>query len=425
MKYFSSLIIIVTLAVLSVTATPVDTPVTSVKLRKRPGTKTAAGVFDYDRAIVELVHLQNKHRQNMANFLKNTGSLRQGQSIKPLAKVPAKVLARLARFGKRASEPLSEAEGGVEWLGPITIGTPAQHFNIDFDTGSSDLWVSDSSCKDAGCSGKKKYTAKKSSTSSKQPGKFNITYGDGSTVSGSIYQDTVNVAGVKVKKQYFSSVNTTAPSMADDPSDGILGLAFPSISNLGHNPFFYSAVQSGAVKTKEFGFFLSSGVSELFLGGVNKTYYQGNIEYHPVDAASGFWQIAGASALINGTTVVSDFSTIIDSGTTLTYGPPDAVKKIYDLVPGAQPYPEQEGFYTLPCQNIPNFAFNWGGATFAMKTYYFNAGTLNNSTTDCVGGLAAGDFGLGDNVWLVGDNFMRNVYTAFNLDKGVGFGQLA
>lgn len=42
----------------------------------------------------------------------------------------------------------------------------------------------------------------------------------------------VTVAGVTVTKQYFSPVTTLSSSFADDPIDGLLGLAYPAISNL-------------------------------------------------------------------------------------------------------------------------------------------------------------------------------------------------
>lgn len=35
-----------------------------------------------------------------------------------------------------------------------------------------------------------------------------------------------------VTKQYFSPVTTLSSSFADDPIDGLLGLAYPAISNL-------------------------------------------------------------------------------------------------------------------------------------------------------------------------------------------------
>ena len=54
----------------------------------------------------------------------------------------------------------------------------------------------------------------------------------------------------------------------------------------------------------------------------------------------------------------------------------------------------------------------------------FNLGSTG-SGNQCVGALAAQDLGLGDNVWLLGDSFMKNVYTAFNFDtNSVGFATL-
>ena len=95
-----------------------------------------------------------------------------------------------ASLQKRAtgSVSLTDQDDDEEWTGGITIGTPAQSFVIDFDTGSSDLWVPNSSCKS--CSGKHLYNPSKSSTESKKSGTFQIEYGDGSTVSGPIYTDT-------------------------------------------------------------------------------------------------------------------------------------------------------------------------------------------------------------------------------------------
>ena len=43
----------------------------------------------------------------------------------------------------------------------------------------------------------------------------------------------VMVGGVKATQQYFSAVTSESPEFVGDPADGILGLAFPAISNLG------------------------------------------------------------------------------------------------------------------------------------------------------------------------------------------------
>ena len=76
----------------------------------------------------------------------------------------------------------------VEWTGATSIGTPAQSFVIDFDTGSSDLWVPNIQC--SNCAGKHGYTPSASTSSRSKSGTFQILYADGSQVSGPIYQDT-------------------------------------------------------------------------------------------------------------------------------------------------------------------------------------------------------------------------------------------
>ena len=56
--------------------------------------------------------------------------------------------------------------------------------------------------------------------------------------------------------------------------------------------------------------------------------------------------------------------------------------------------------------------------------FSFNLGEVSSGT--CVGALAGQDLGLGSNVWLLGDSFMKNVYTAFSFDESaVGFATLA
>ena len=52
----------------------------------------------------------------------------------------------------------------------------------------------------------------------------------------------------------------------------------------------------------------------------------------------------------------------------------------------------------------------------------FNLGETESGSGQCVGAISGQDVGLGPNVWLLGDSFMKNVYTAFSFDqKAVGF----
>ncbi|KAF7297249.1 hypothetical protein MIND_00958000 [Mycena indigotica] len=395
-----------------------------VPLRKRAALSDADGVFDLDRARALNVATINKHRGNLLNLAKHFGikALPKGAFIKPFAVLPHDVKERLAgrpkkSRGRRHSEALTDEENDLEWAGTISIGTPAQKFYIDFDTGSSDLWVPSVHCNSTTCQNKAKYGDSVSSTSHKKSGNFSIFYGDGSAVSGKIFTDTVSVAGIKAHHQYFSAVDNLSSAFESDPIDGILGLGFKSISNLNQNPFFNTANANHTLPANQFSFYLASQESELYLGGANPARYKGDIEFHDVDAMSGFWQVRSGSIKVGGKTAVTGFDTIIDSGTTIMYGPPDAVKQVYANVSGSQLYDTINGFYSFPCDSMPKLSFNWGGSDWPISAANFNLGKTSQNKTRCIGALAAEDLGLGDDVWLLGDSFMKNQYTVFDFDK--------
>ncbi|KAJ7651743.1 acid protease [Mycena polygramma] len=384
----------------------------TISLRKRTTFTTSAGVFDKTKAIAATVATKNKHRQNLINLKKNVGpaAFNAGAVIKPIATISAAVL-NLVHLKR-------------QWAGAISIGTPPQKFIIDFDTGSSDLWVPSASCTSSTCASKSKFNANASSTSVKQPGTFEIQYGDGSTAVGPIYTDTVTVAGVKAANQTLSTVTTLSSMFATDPADGILGMAFPSISSMHKNPFFTTAKAEGSVKSNTFGFFLAKNGSQMYLGGTATNLYQtGTLEFHRVNPASGFWQVPGASAKVNSTAVVTGFQTIIDSGTTIMYGPPSAVATFYSKVLGAALFDRTNGFYSFPCDSVPKVAVQLGRIRQGDHVRQLQSGTNScRLLRACVGALAAQDMGLGSDVWLLGDSFMKNVYTVFDFDQpAVGF----
>ncbi len=153
---------------------------------------------------------------------------------------------------------------------------------------------------------KKKYDPKASSTGTRTDKEFIIHYGDGSSVSGPVWQEAVQVAGITVKNQYLAPVHILSESFAPEADDGILGLAFQSLSSIHEPPFVNTAKDQGAVKDAAFGFKIAKSGSELYIGGTNAELYTGDIEYHDVVGSTGYWQIGGGQLSI-GSTVSTPF----------------------------------------------------------------------------------------------------------------------
>lgn len=413
---FSKAILLTVALALIAEASPVtrDTGIRIPLQKKAPQTlKRADGTFDSERYAAQRARVQNKHRQNLINLQANKGSLPEGMFIPDVAPISKRAMAAL---------PLTDQSNGEEWTGTVSIGTPASQFTIDFDTGSADLWVPSSSC--SGCGSHATYDPSSSSTSQDQSGTFQISYGDGSTASGPEYTDTVTLSGVTVTGQALSAVTSESGEFQSDPADGLMGLAFQSISQLNSSPFPFTATTQGVVPQGVFTFKLTSSGAQLNVGGTDSSLYSGDIEYHDIsDSSTGFWQIGGASASVNGQEATSGFDTVIDSGTTLAYGPTAGVSALYQAISGSTD--NGDGTYSIPCDSTPTVGFSWGGNTWNIDPSLFSQGSDSNG--NCVGAIGSNDnLGLGSNTWLLGDIFMSNVYTSFSIDNNaVGFAALA
>lgn len=65
------------------------------------------------------------------------------------------------------------------------------------------------------------------------------------------------VGGLPVTNQIFGLSETEAPFMQHMPADGILGLAYPSLSASGATPVFDNMMQEGLVNQDLFSVYLS------------------------------------------------------------------------------------------------------------------------------------------------------------------------
>ncbi|TFK45302.1 acid protease [Heliocybe sulcata] len=312
----------------------------------------------------------------------------------------------------------------VLWYGTIQVGTPPQNYTVDFDTGSSDLFLPGPTC-NTNCAGHKAYNPSQSSSSKDTHQTFQLSYGDGSSVQGEQYSDSVIIQGLASQNQRLGAATqySTGFSKSRFPPDGLLGLAFQEISDYNAPPVFASFVQQAQTTQTVFTFRLTSSQgSELELGSSSLA---GNaVTYTPV-TQQGYWQVNMQSVLVNGKNVLGQISAIIDSGTTYIIGDDANVRKLYASIPGAKDASMTvgQGYYTVPCNAVPTVSLTFGGKSFAISPSILNLGRVSSGSNDCVAALVSS--GIATDFWIVGDIFMRNVNTVFDYgNKRVGFSPL-
>lgn len=134
------------------------------------------------------------------------------------------------------------------------------------------------------CEGHEIYDTSASSTAKDQGKTFSLQYGDGSTVSGEVYTDTVQVGGLTATSQAVGEAHTYSKGFASSgfPADGLMGMGFQQISNFGLDPVFQTLAAQGQTTESVFAFKLAKSGSELFLGGVDSSKHAGDFTYTPV-----------------------------------------------------------------------------------------------------------------------------------------------
>ncbi|TFK51901.1 acid protease [Heliocybe sulcata] len=317
-------------------------------------------------------------------------------------------------------------DGHTLWYGQISVGTPAQTYTVDFDTGSSDLFLPGPDCT-VNCAGHKAYDPHRSSTSSDTGKTFQLTYGDGSMVQGEQYNDTAAIAGLTARDQRVGAANTYSTGFAKDrfPPDGLMGMGYKSISAYNADPVFTTLVQQGQTNASVFTFTLQKTGSELFLGGTDNSKYRGDITYAPV-TVQGYWQVQMDNVEVNGAEVLNATTAIIDTGTTLVVGDVPHVLELCAAIPGGLPLPVglDTVFCTVRCTAIPEVALTFGGKSFVISPETFNLGQIAQGVNQCLGGIVGA--AVASRFWIVGDVFLQNTYTVFDMGNNqVGFATLA
>ena len=245
----------------------------------------------------------------------------------------------------------------AQYYAPITIGTPPQEFGVVLDTGSSNLWVPGAACSSIACFVRiisfARYIALTTSSTrsmtlrNRQPTRQtapSLPFGTALGPSRALcLRDTVTIGDLAIKKQDFAEA-TKEPGLAFafGKFDGILGLAYDTISVNHIVPPFYNMLNQGLLDEPVFSFRLGSDESdggEAIFGGVDSSAYTGKLQYVPI-RRKGYWEVElekiafGKEELeLEGT------GAAIDTGTSLIVMPTDVAEmlnKQYVLLPSSE-----------------------------------------------------------------------------------------
>lgn len=321
---------------------------------------------------------------------------------------------------------------------PIQIGTPAQTFNMDFDSGSADLWVwstglSQSVQKQKTSSGGAVFDSSKSSTFKNMSGStWQIQYGDGSSASGTVGTDTVTLGNIVIQNQAVELADTISSQLQGEAgSDGLLGLAFGTINTVKPKPVqtpLENMITEKDIPTDEELFTCCLGTSATStssddassyytFGGLDQQEIQAagqDIAYTPVDNSQGFWMFDSPSVTINGTqTTLSGNTAIADTGTTLLLVSDAVVEDIYKAIPGST-YSQADQGYVFPentsADSLPTIEFAVGNTSITINKDYLAFASSSQSGMVFGGIQSQGNNGFN----IFGDVFLRCCYAIFD-----------
>jgi len=331
------------------------------------------------------------------------------------------------RVGVADSLPLASraVSGGNDaaYFGGISIGTPAQSFEVIFDTGSADLWVPSSKSSTS----HDKFRDSASSTLETSSAEWDITYGTGSS-EGYLARDVVSAGGYTVQQQIFALADTSAPVVEALPSDGICGMAFSTIATSGAPTFLENLITADSIQQPQVGFYLQRakdltsqsrgtiGGGEMCVGCADQSKYTGQLSWNAVTAQS-YWEVESDGVAVDGNVVSgTNMAVALDTGTTLIYVPTSVASALYSQL-GGTPLKGSSGEYTVPCvATFGTIGLSFGGVVYNIPLEDIFLGYASASNTEqCVLGIIAQDMydAEGNSVAIVGGLFLKAVYSVY------------
>ncbi|CRK35212.1 hypothetical protein BN1723_014964 [Verticillium longisporum] len=313
----------------------------------------------------------------------------------------------------------------TSYLIELDLGSPAQTVRVAIDTGSSELWVNPN-CDNAGSSSQAQicdtyghYRPADSDTSRVSQTQNTISYGKGD-VALQYVSDRIAIPGSDIK---LDQVIFGYGLDSQDLTMGILGLSFGDGINMQYPSVVDEMVNQNVTRTHAFGVALGTkdeptGSGVISFGGVDTKKFSGDLHTMPIlgpqngERLRRYWVQMDSVGL---STPDSDSSSyrnsslpvFFDTGATLSYLPSGLIADIASDLGGRMD--TSVNLYIVPCNMEGSIDFTFDGYTVKVPLEEFIWDVGQNT---CVLGADSAD----DGSYILGDSFLRSVYTVFDMD---------
>lgn len=299
----------------------------------------------------------------------------------------------------------------------LALGSNKQKVGVDIDTGSSDLWVPDSSLANQKVAVYGTYNPLTSTTSKATGQIFNITYANNIMTLGTFFNDSVSFDGITLNEYQFADA-TTSPE-----GNGILGVGPVSDEALtkteNNYPNFPVALRNaGFIDKVAYSLYLNNKTAasgSILFGGKDLAKIDGDLVTlkHSGNPTALSVNLKSLSAYGGGILVNAPY--ILDSGTSYNYFSLPVYNALLEQLGYAGKH-FFDGRPYVPCAPTGNLDFEFDGITIGVPLSEI---LLSDGTDQCVANIYISEYNI------LGDLFLRHAYVVYNLeDSSIQIGKV-
>lgn len=303
----------------------------------------------------------------------------------------------------------------------MSFGSKGQNMYMLIDTGSANTWVMGSSCTSSACKIHNLFGSSKSNTLNITTQTWQLAYGTGE-VDGVVASDKVSFANYNINLE-FGLVTSASDDFNNYPMDGILGLGPTASNQLGTPTVMQTLDQQTNLQNNILGIHLNrasdgSKDGQLTIGGLDNSKFKGPLNYLSISNPNS-WEIPVDDMIVGGKACkFTGKSAIIDTGTSYILMPPGDAQIMHAQIPGSAQSGES---YTVPCGTTTQVQVSFAGVKYKVSPKDYVGKPSGGACSSNIIGHQA----FGPNEWIMGDVFLKNVYSVFDFDKDrIGFGTM-